>query len=110
MFGFLSMANDYESRNVANTEIGGATIDTSAVTDSARPYETGIKHPRYNDGSWIIVELYDSKEKAELGHKKWVELFSRDELPPRLADVNESDISEMFGGIGRGEYELCPQE
>jgi len=110
MFGILGMINNYELRKVANTQVGGASIDTCAVTDSARPYETGIKHSRYNDGWWIIVQLYDSKEEAEVGHKKWVELFSRDELPPRLVDVNESCFSQAFGGVGRGEYELRPQE
>jgi len=100
MFGFFDMAFNYESRKVANTVIGGATIDTAAVTDSARPYETGIAHPDYNGGSWIIVELYDSKEQAELGHAKWVKIFSRKRLPPHLIDVNESELQNVAKAIG----------
>ena len=108
MFDFFSMAFDRESRKVATTEIGGAVIDTCAVTDSARPFETGIQHPEYNGGKWVIVELYDTKGEAELGHKKWVELFSGNKLPPRLVDRNECSLQDLAKAMGhdlRGVYE-----
>jgi hypothetical protein len=107
MFGFMSMANDYEQRKVENTEINGATIDTAQVHDSARPYETAINHPDYKDGDWIVVELYDTKDLAKVGHKKWVEKFSSKDLPIQLVDVNETevqDFAEMIGHSLRGAF------
>lgn len=107
MFGFMGMADDYEIRKVANTEIEGAEIDTCAVNDSTRPYETAVRHPGYNDGNWIVVELYDTKELANIGHYKWVEKFSQKDLPARLVDVNETDIqgfAEVIGHTLRGTF------
>jgi len=98
MFSFLSMANDYENRVVANTEINGATIDTAAVTDSSQPYETGITHPSYKNGEWIIVELYSSKEKAKGGHEKWVKLFT-ESLPKELEDVSTCEIAQLWDEV-----------
>jgi len=88
MFKFLEMMNNYEERNVKNTEVGKAIIDTSAINDSSKPYETGIQHPEYNKGDWIIVELYNTKEEAEKGHYKWVQKFSGKKLPASLIDVS----------------------
>jgi hypothetical protein len=92
MFGFLGMMDNYEQRKVANTKINETEIDTAMVSDSARPYETGICNPQYNNGNWIIVELYDSKELSKIGHKKWVKLFSDKKLPSHLTDVSECDF------------------
>ena len=94
LFDFLSMANNYEQRKVANTEINGAVIDTCAVTDSTKPYETGICHPAYNGGRWVIVEEYSSKEEAQAGHDKWVLTFT-DKLPSQLTDVGTSEINQL---------------
>ena len=105
MFGFEMMGN-YESRKVANTEINGATIDTAAVSDSSQPFETGIKHPDFRNGLWIIVELYPNKEKAKAGHEKWVSVFEKG-LPEVLKDVNETELEKFASAMGtsvRGEF------
>jgi hypothetical protein len=98
MFGFMGMTDNYEDRLIKNTKAGKAEIDTAAVGDSDQPYETGIKHPLYNDGGWVIVEMYDSKEDAKKGHQEWVDIFSKDELPNNLKDVSTFDVKQMFGG------------
>lgn len=93
LFDFLSMGIDYEDRKVARDEIGDATIDTAAVTDSDKPYETGIKHPAYNDGAWVIVELYVNKEAAKIGHNKWIGVMKQ--KPKELFDRNESEVGDL---------------
>jgi len=64
------MMGTYKDRVVANDVINGVTIDTALVTDSDQPYETGICSKEYNNGNWIIVELYDTKELSIIGHNK----------------------------------------
>jgi len=96
MFGFFNMMDNYEDRKVANDEINGAVIDTVSVSDSEQPYETGVKHESYNKGAWVIVEMYDSEEEAEIGHSKWVDTF-RKGLPETLTDVGTSDIKQFIG-------------
>lgn len=101
MFDFYSMAGNYEDRLVENTKIDKVVIDTAAVTDSEQPYETGISHPEYNGSDWVIVEIYDTKALAEIGHKKWVGKVSKNELPDELEDVSTASITQlgnMFGG------------
>lgn len=103
MFSFYSMYGNYEQRVVKNTKINGATIDTAAVTDSREPYETGIQHPKFNKGGWVIVEMYHTRKQAEKGHEKWVKIFKKG-LPDELTDVSTCEVQEfadMFGGLQR---------
>jgi len=65
MFGVLGMMGNYEERKVDRFEKGDVFVDTAAITDSEHPYETGIRHPRYNNGELIIVAMYDTKEEAK---------------------------------------------
>lgn len=95
MFDFFSMVGNYEQRAVARFEEGHLIIDTCAVTDSTQPYETGVCHPAYNDGAWVIVELYDTKEEAQVGHDKWIKTMAADELPDSLRDVSSAGIAEL---------------
>lgn len=102
MFDFLSMADNYEDRVVANykDEKTGLCVDTSMVTDSDKDYETGIEHPCYNDGDWVIVELYDTKEKAQKGHNNWVKKMTGKELPKQLRDVSSCTMAKLvFSGL-----------
>jgi hypothetical protein len=94
LFGFMDMAGTYEQRKVANTKINDAIIDTCAVTDSEQPYETAIQHKAYNEGQWVIVEMYDTKKQSIIGHKKWVNKFKND-LPEKLEDVSTSKIMNL---------------
>ena len=99
MFSFFGDIDNYEERKVANDVVGDAVIDTAAVSDGARPYETGVQHPEYNNGKWVIVEAYDTKAEAQAGHDRWVQIFGG-VLPESLVDCGNSGISqlgEMFG-------------
>lgn len=96
MFDFFNMAYNYEARAIARFEQGDVIIDTCAVIDAAQPYETGVSHPAYNDGDWVIVELYDTKEEAQTGHDKWVETMTAAELPESLCDVSSASITQLL--------------
>src|SRR5437016_4885712 len=49
------------------------TILVAGAGSGVKPYETGIKHPLYNDGRWICVAAYDTPEEARAGHDRWVQ-------------------------------------
>lgn len=100
MFGFLDMMGNHSSRKVARYEEDGITIDTCRVTDSDKPYETAIEHPSYNNGNWVVVELYDTKEAALVGHEKWVNKMSADDLPSELTDVSTSEVALLSSELG----------
>jgi len=107
LFDFFSMAGNYEQRKVENTVIGNVEIDTAAVTDSAQPYETGILSPLYNNNHWVIVEMYETKEDAIKGHKKWCKIMKSP--PTKLKDVGTSEIVSFANAFGvdlNNEYEL----
>ena len=100
MFSFMSMANNYEERKVDRYEADGLIIDTCAVTDSDQPYETGVSHHAYNNGDWVIVELYPTREAAQAGHKKWVEKMTAKELPKSLVDVGTAEVKKLGEALG----------
>lgn len=106
LFGFFNMMDNYEERKVKNYTSDDLNIDTCAVSDSDKPYETGIQHPLYNEGKWVIVELYDTKEEAEVGHDKWVKIMTKNELPEVLKDVGTCVIAKLRDTYnGNKEYE-----
>ena len=87
MFDFLQDMGNYEARKVDTYEENDLFVDTCAVSDSTQPYETAVQHPAYNNGKMVIVELYDTKEEAQQGHDKWVDLMLKN--PPNvLHDVS----------------------
>jgi hypothetical protein len=87
MFDFLDMEGTHEQRKIANYKKDGVELDTCSVTDYPdKPYETGLLHPKYNRGNWIIVEAYKTEEKARAGHDKWVKLFESGKLPKEIKD------------------------
>jgi len=100
MFGF-GMVGNYEERKVANNKVKDAEIDTAAVTDSAHPFETAVKHPRFYDGKWIVVEMYDTKEASQAGHDKWVKVFNKKKLPASLRDVSTCSVAKMVDDISK---------
>lgn len=112
MFGFLDMMGNYESRKVnryegKDCEGNSMTLDTCMVTDSVQPYETALQHPFYNNGSWVILESYDTKEESEFGHNKWFNVFVNvNRLPETIKDhitggfemiLNDEDIQIQRG-------------
>lgn len=96
MFNFSSMADNYEDRKVDRYEADKMIIDTASVTDGNQPYETGICHPEYNNGDWVIVEAYDTKEEAQEGHNKWVARMTSGNLPSSLKDCQNSGVSQLL--------------
>ena len=96
MLSFFDMENNYEERVVDNYEgKGELVVDTAAVTDSEQDYETGISHPKYNDGKWVIIELYDTKDEAQVGHDKWVKIMTAATLPEQIEDVSTAEIKKL---------------
>ena len=100
LFGFMNMMDNYEERKVKNYTKDEVSIDTSAVSDSDKPFETGVTHPAYNNGKWVIVELYDTKEEAEIGHDKWVNIMTADQLPKVLKDISTCGIAKLYEAVG----------
>ncbi len=96
MFNFMDMMGDYSDRKVDNFKQGKLTVDTARVTDAAKDYETAVKHPQYNDGAWVIVEIYDTKAEAQVGHDKWVKTMTTEPLPATLKDVSSAEIAELL--------------
>lgn len=111
MFDFFSMKDNYEQRAVSRYEDSVMVIDTAAVDDGSQPYETGISHPEYNDGLWIIVEAYATYHQAIQGHDRWVAKMTSDELPESLKDCKNADIVRVFSEIvGDMEYKRTPRD
>lgn len=106
LFGY-SMRGTHESRCVANTEVDGGVVDTARVDDAPQPFETGVQHPAYReDGKWVIVECYDTREDAVKGHEKWVKIMEG--KPARLEDVSRCGVVQLgsvFGISLNGCYE-----
>jgi len=100
MFNFMAMADDYEQRKVSRYEEGAVIIDTAMVTDGKQPFETAVAHPLYNNGKFIIVEAYDTKEDAQKGHDEWVKIMTEGELPESLQDCVNAGISQIGEVVG----------
>lgn len=104
MFEFMNLMGNHSERVVApQYSKDGIFVDTALVTDSNKPYETGIEHPNYNDGIMIIVELYDTKEEAVTGHNKWIGILTADKLPETIKDVSTAGIA-MLCDIGGDDW------
>ena len=95
MFKFLDMMFNYEDRKVDRYEEGNLIVDTCAVTDSDQPYETGVCHTLYNDGDWVIVEMYEDERSAKEGHDRWVKVMTDQVLPSKLEDVSTAEIEKL---------------
>lgn len=111
LFSFMGMFGNYEQRKVDRYEspgIDGLMVDTCAVTDSTWSYETAVMHPAYNDGKWVIVEGYETKEKAQTGHKRWVKKMTSKRLPKTLRDVSTAEITKLRSAIGGDDWRENP--
>ncbi len=100
MFDFFLDANNHEERLVDRYEESNVFVDTCAVSDSTRPYETAVAHPAYNGNKIIIVEEYDTKEDAQKGHDKWVKIITAKKLPRIIEDVSTSGVVEFAKSLG----------
>jgi hypothetical protein len=97
---FVGQINTYDQRKVDHYESNDLVVDTVQVHDSEQPYETGVCHPLYNNGKWIIVQLYDSLEEASKGHEEWVKKMTTYPLPGELKDVSTSVSATMRDSPG----------
>jgi hypothetical protein len=100
-FGGMS-AENYDDRKIGrwDSEDGESMVSTAEVTDGRKPYETAVQTPDYNDGQMIIVECYDDKEDAKLGHEKWLAMVLEDKLPLVLTDCCNASISQRISDTG----------
>jgi hypothetical protein len=98
-FDFMFMAS-HEQRVIGTYEGEDFIVDTAAVNDGTHPYETGVQHPRYNPGGWVIVEAYDTEVQAYEGHDRWVKTMTTQPLPDELVDCANSLIAQL-------QVELC---
>ena len=94
MFDFMYDIGNYDERAIARIEEDGMIIDTCRVSDGTKPIETGIKHPEYNRGKWVIVEAYDNEADALVGHARWVEIMKSP--PPELVDCANAGIGQLM--------------
>jgi len=92
MVDYFEMLGTWEERNVARYEDEKVVVDTSAVTDCIEPFETGIQHPAYNNGDWVIVEAYDTVKQAQKGHEKWVKLLTSNKPPRDIEDIRTLEV------------------
>ena len=98
LLDFMNMLDNYEERAIATYEENGLFVDTCAVSDSDKPFETAVSHPDYNNDKIIIVELYDTKEQAQAGHDKWVDTMLN--KPPRqLTDVSTAGAAVLLRAL-----------
>jgi len=95
---YIENYGSYSKRKVARYDGEGWFISTALVHDHEGPqHETAIVHPEYNGGYHVIVETYPTKEEAEEGHKRWVEVMTADKLPEELVDVLWSPTKHVRG-------------
>ena len=80
---------------IGRYEEGDIFVSTAAINDSDDPYETAVAHPYYNDGHLVIVETYSDLKSAKSGHKKWVSIMTRPELPAVLVDVSTAFAAKL---------------
>lgn len=82
-------------------------VDTCAVIDADHPWETGVRHVKFNGAECIIVEEYDSPEAARTGHDKWV-AFMQKGTPAVLVDVSTSKVSKLMDANGGPGWRAIP--
>jgi hypothetical protein len=95
MFSFINDLGNYEDRKVGRDDFNWGFVSTCSVSDGRKPYETGIRHKDYNGDRLVVVECYDSKAKAAIGHKRWVKTMTSKKLPATLKDCANAQVSQM---------------
>lgn len=102
IFDFLRDYGTYESRKVDrwDNEDGTKMVSTAACSDGRKPFETAVMHPAYNEGKMVIVECYDKKVEAQIGHDKWLNLMLTNKLPNTLVDCANAEIGQLCDDAG----------
>lgn len=85
----------FEERLVDRFECEKFLVSTMLCLDLEPPYqyETAVSHHDYDEGKIIPVESYVTKEEAQEGHNRWVEVMKN---PPT---VLEDGGQSYFGNI-----------
>ena len=97
IFGFFEDMDNHNERCVGRyPKEGDFVVDTARVSDGREPYETAVQHPKYDDGSMVIVEAYPTKAKAVVGHKKWVKKMTSKKLPEVLRDCQNAEVAQLI--------------
>ncbi len=89
-----------EQRRVAVYQKGDILVSTMRVVDSQQPFETAVEHPEYNGGDIIIVEMYQTREDAAAGHKRWLKTMTSGNLPNEIVDKSTSSIALLCDADG----------
>ncbi len=93
MFDILTLlanASNHEERLVANDTINDIEIDTCLANDMGKDYETGL----CINGTWYIAEDYDTKEEAQKGHEKYMNLIKTKQLK-EIIDIYGAGRTEI---------------
>jgi hypothetical protein len=105
---WIGMMGNYEFRKVALDKFGWGMVSTAMVMDGRMPYETAVEHNLYGD--MVIVEAYQTKEEAAIGHAKWVATMTADQLPDKLVDCNNSEVQQMVTLLAGEEHILYKRQ
>lgn len=89
-FGGMLFTNNREQRKVDNTELSNCVVDTAFAPDTGY-FETGIEPTGMH---WIIVEEYETKEDAQIGHNKWVKYMKT--KPKRLYSIQYDEWENLL--------------
>jgi hypothetical protein len=111
VFEFMLDIGNYEERKVGRFEAPWGFVSTVRVSDGAKPYETAVAHKDYMSSGMVIVEAYDTKEEAALGHAKWVTTMTSSPLPSSLKDCANAGIAALGEALfddWEDEYPLKP--
>lgn len=94
MFG---IEGNYDERRIGRETLpSDGVVSTVRVTDGAHPFETAVAHEDYNNGELIVVEAYDTKEQAEVGHARWVATMTAEKLPESLTEAGNAEIEQLL--------------
>lgn len=100
-------------RDELRSSSSGRSSAPTELQNEPRPYETAILSGRYSsDGDWIIVEEYENREQALVGHDKWVMKMTKSKLPRKLINVStikEAQDADSKEGTGWRTYILKPE-
>ena len=98
MFSFLFAGNNRNERIVDHYEEGDLIIDTCSTPDGHQTYETAVMHVDYREnGKLVIVEAYDTREEAQVGHDSWVRVMTTKPLPDKLVDCCNALLLDLGG-------------
>jgi hypothetical protein len=68
LFWAMTIGNPFRN-DVFNTKLNSGVVVDTCIAYDTETWETGISRDK---GSWIIVQQYESRELAEVGHQEWV--------------------------------------